>query len=60
MPGRTVSGVGSGWLCAVCEDETLATEPEVEVYEAQRPSEPYVFHRRCYVLWFAESFRARR
>ena len=58
-PVRAVTGSGSGRSCDLCEEATGRTDIEAELYFAARPLEPYVFHRHCYVIWFAESFRAR-
>ena len=59
VPLRSVTGFGSDLVCALCDELIVNTEPEVEVYFLPRPFEPYFFHRPCYMLWLAESFRPR-
>ena len=58
-PVRAVTGSGSGRPCDLCEEATGRTDIEVELYFPAQVLQPYVFHRHCYVLWFAESFRVR-
>ena len=55
VPLRSVAVLGHGLPCALCGETILDTEAEVEACFLLQPFEPYVFHPRCYAVWFTES-----